>query len=78
MQRDYGLDLSSPAVLDRMTWRRLNVLVTGLAPTSTLAAVLRDRRSSGDIVADQVIDSEAEANLFWRRRAGKAIAGGKH
>ena len=78
MQREYGLDLADAEVLERISWRKLTVLIAGLTADSTLSLVLRQRRSSGDVVADQVIDTEAEANLFWKRRAGAGIAGGKH
>lgn len=78
MQAQYGLDLADAETLDRITFRKLKVLVRGLGSDSSLMHELRRRRASGDTVADQVIETEAEADQFWRRRAGRAVAGGTH
>ncbi len=77
MQREYGLDLSDRETLDRLSWRRLNVLLAHLSVDSAMGVTLRRRQSQGDVEAD-VIDDPAAADAFWRRRAGKLIAGGKH
>lgn len=76
MQAQYGLDLADDEVLARLTWRKLNVLVGGLGPDTALAIELGRRRKSGDVVPDQVLETDDAADAFWRRRA--AIGGGPH
>lgn len=78
MQAQYGLDLADAEVLERLSWRKLQVLVAGLGPDSALMATLRHRRRVGDVVADEVLESDAEADEFWRSRAPKHLRGGVH
>lgn len=40
-QREYGLDVSSEAVLESITWRRFCALIDGLSPKSAMAAHMR-------------------------------------
>jgi hypothetical protein len=78
MQAHYDLDLADEETLERISWRRLNVLVAGLPPDSATMAVLRQRRRVGDVVADEILESDAEADEFWRQRAPKHLRGGVH
>lgn len=78
MQREYGLDLADQEVLDRVSWRKLQLLVAHLGADSALMLTLRRRRQLGDVAADQVITDPNAADAFWKRRAGKQIAGGAH
>lgn len=75
MQAQYGLDLADAEVLERISWRKLQVLVAGLVSDSALMHVLRQRRRIGDVVVDSTVDNESEAREFWRRRAAKYLAG---
>lgn len=78
MHAHFGIDLSEPGALDRVTWRWLRARVAALPSDSALAAVLRERRRTGDLVPDQVLDSDEAADLFWRQRAPKHLRGGVH
>ena len=78
MHATYGLDLSEPGLLDRLSWRWLRARVAALPADSALATVLRARRKSGDVMPDQVMETDAEADDFWRRRAARHLRGGVH
>lgn len=69
--REYGLDLADPEVVDRTTWRRLNVLVAGLSSDSLLATTLRRRAEDGDIGPTDVIESEEDVNAWLVSRFGR-------
>jgi hypothetical protein len=45
MQREYGIDLVDQ--LDRLTWRRLLVLIRGLSPNSATVTQRLTRRPDG-------------------------------
>ncbi len=74
MQAQYGLNLRDAETLERTSWHRLNVLVAGLEADTVLVAEMTRRRKSGDVVPDQVLESDAEADQFWRRRAAAFLA----
>lgn len=78
MQAQYGLDLADAETLDRLSWRKVTILVAGLGPDTALMAVLRQRRKDGDVTADEVVDSDTAADEFWRRRAPRHMRGGVH
>lgn len=78
MHAHYGLDLSAPGILDRISWRWLRVRVAALPADSALASVLRARRKAGDVIPDEILESDADADQFWRRRAGKRLRGEVH
>ncbi len=57
-QREYGLDVSSEAVLESITWRRFCALIDGLSPKSAIAAHLRSKaheRERPAVVSDPQI-----------------------
>lgn len=78
MHAQYGLDLSVPGALDGISWRWLNVRVAALGSDTALMSALRQRRRVGDVVADEVLESDSEADEFWRQRAPKHLRGGVH
>lgn len=78
MHAHYGLDLSLPGVLDRVSWRWFRVRVAALPADSALASELRRRQKAGDVVPDEVMETDAETDDFWRRRAGRHLRGGTH
>lgn len=75
MHAVYGVDLSIPGAIDRVTWRWLSSRVAALPADSAVANLLRARRKAGDVVADQVLETDGEADDFWRRRASRHLRG---
>lgn len=72
MQREYGLDLSDQQVLERISWRRLKLLVGALGPDSALVATARRRRTMGDTDTVEQVESQEQIDAWLRRRFGDA------